>query len=130
MTGLPFTITFFSSLVLIYWMRRKSLTNRRWSSLMELLGNPPLMLRPLVPFIAGDSNGFLNYKHFLLDLRTSIINRNVHMIKYKILIFGHVELEAFFEVLLLNVFLSVLLPSVLACFADNIGLLKHIINFV
>ena len=63
------------------------------------MGQPCLAGGQPTPSMAGDIDHFLNYKHFMLDLRYSLVNRNPHMIGVKMLFFLMTEMLAFARML-------------------------------
>ena len=89
-------IVYLSSVLLLSWVGRRRLTMKSWGMLIQDFGNPPMMLMPKAPFHAGDigQSSYLNYKHFIFDLRTSIKVRNFHQLFNRILIVLYVELLA------------------------------------
>ena len=54
-----------------------------------------MLVDTLTPNMAGDMAHFLNYSHFLVDLRASLLSMNLHMIGVKMLFCLVIEMLAF-----------------------------------
>ena len=89
------TTTWVTVLLVSWWWRRCSLVEWSWSLLVDRWGNPAMLVDTLTPNMAGDMAHFLNYRHFLLDLKASLISRNPHLIGMKMLFFLVTEMLAF-----------------------------------
>ena len=99
-TSSSFLLTIFSlSILFLSWCwRRSSLVEWAWALLVERWGNPALLVDNITPNLAGDMATFLKYKHFLFDLRTSLVTWNLNMIDLKVFFFLMTEMLAFTRV--------------------------------
>ena len=87
--------TWLSTIFFTWCWRRCSLVEWSWTLLVDRWGDPALLVDNMTPNMAGDMEHFLNYSHFLLDLRANLISMNLHMIGVKMLFCLVVEMLAF-----------------------------------
>ena len=89
------TSTWVAVLLVSWWWRRCYLVEWSWALLVNRWGNPAMLVDTLTPNMAGDMAHFLNYRHFLLDLKASLISRNPQLLGIKMLFSLVTEMLAF-----------------------------------
>ena len=104
--ALLFSILWWTLLLVVWWIFRPRILVWSWNLLVTRWGNPAGLIQRLrIPSMAGDMSTFLNYQHFLSDLKESVKRDDRHMMGVKILFFLVTEILAFSRIFTVMIFL-------------------------